>query len=95
MFALVVSWKRLASTLNDRHPYLRHQPLVLVEPRLPHGGFVIKTLSQKFKLLLANQLFAQSHAPLMLRLLQSLPCLKDVGEKNEASQEKGKLYVYL
>lgn len=48
--------------------YLRHQSLVLVEPRLSHGGFVVKALSQQLQLLLTNQLLAQGHTPLMLCL---------------------------
>lgn len=49
--------------------YLRDQSLVLVEPCLSHGGFVVKSLSQQLQLLLTNQLLAQGHTPLMLRLL--------------------------
>ena len=55
--------------------YLGHQPLVLTEPGLSHGRFAVEASRQHLQLLLANQLVPQRQLALMLRLLQTLPCL--------------------
>ena len=55
--------------------YLGHQPLVLTEPGLSHGGLAVETSRQHLQLLLANQLVPQGQLTLMLRLLQTLPRL--------------------
>lgn len=70
---IYITWDKHSVSHGD--PYLRYKSLVLIEPRLSHGGFVVKTLSQQLQLLLTNQLLAQSHTPLMFRLLQLLPGL--------------------
>lgn len=59
--------------------YLCHKALVLVEPRLSHGGLPVKTPGQLLQLLLADELAPQGQLPLVLGLLQALPGLR--GEK--------------
>lgn len=56
--------------------YLGDQPLVLTQPRLPHGGLAVEASGELLQFLLANQLRPQSQLPLVLRLLQTLPRLK-------------------
>lgn len=60
---------------GERPSYLGDQPLVLIQPGLSHGNLVVKALSQKFQLLLADELIPQGHLPLVLSLLQPAPGL--------------------
>lgn len=55
--------------------YLGDKPLVLTQPRFSHGSLSVEASSELLQLLLTNQLCPQGKFTLMLRLLQTLPCL--------------------
>lgn len=71
-----------ASTGGTGVRYLGDEPLVLAQPRLPHGGFAVEASGELLQFLLTNQLRPQSQLPLVLRLLQTLPCLKQTHTLN-------------
>lgn len=68
--------------------HLSHQPLVLQQPRLPHGGLAVEPAGHLLQLLLPDQFFSQDALPVVLRPLQTLPGLKVEEEEEEEGQEQ-------